>query len=121
MAMPPATISVQSTANPNRRPAASTTRRAAWTTSGPTPSPGIVTIRYVVMPPSTVMRHTPSEVGGGAPATPSARGFAIGPRIRPPSWEAFAGAEAREGHVDPIDLGPVELVGRHEVGVQRRF
>ena len=39
----------------------------------------------------------------------------------PPSWEALAGAEVREGHVDPVDLGPVELVGRHEVGVERRF
>ena len=48
IAAPPTTSSDQSTANPNRAPAASTTRRAAATTSGPTPSPGIVAIRYVV-------------------------------------------------------------------------
>ena len=50
IATPPTTCSDQSTVNPNRPPAASTTRRAAATTSGPTPSPGIVAIRYVLAP-----------------------------------------------------------------------
>ena len=40
---------------------------------------------------------------------------------RPPSWEALARRGAREADGDPVDLGPVELVGRHEVGVERRF
>ena len=42
IALPPAAISDQSTPKSNARPAASSTARPAATTSGPTPSPGIV-------------------------------------------------------------------------------
>src|SRR5688572_20841366 len=106
MATPPARISVQSIAKSNRLPAASTTRRAASTTSGPTPSPGIAATRYVVvMPPSTGFRHARSEAEGGAPRRHSPE------EGRPPSWEPFARVLARERHVDAVDLRPMKLVG----------
>jgi hypothetical protein len=44
MAMPPTRYSCHSTWKPKRAAVATTTRRAASMTSGPTPSPGIVAI-----------------------------------------------------------------------------
>ena len=39
----------------------------------------------------------------------------------PPSRQALLGPLVRERHRHAVDLGPVELVGRHEIGVQRRL
>ena len=50
IAQPPAAISSHSMVKPKRLPAASSTRRAEATTSGPTPSPGMATTRWSNMP-----------------------------------------------------------------------
>src|SRR3990170_2179929 len=113
MAAPPATISDHAIPKPKAAPAASRTARPAPTTSGPTPSPAMTTIRYVasavVMATSPTSRQSLSEVGGGAP------------RRHPPedSWQVLRRALSHEGRRGRPDLGPTKLVHGREVGVER--
>src|SRR4051794_36696569 len=97
IAIPPTRCSDHSIVKPNRSPVASTTRRAAATTSGPTPSPGIVATRYVV-----------------TPASPCRRSQQL-------SRQRLALPRRDERHRHSVDLGAVELVDRDEIGLERRL
>ena len=57
----------------------------------------------------------------GADPVARDRGDPVGLKVRPPSWQALAGLLVRERHGDAVDLGAMELVGRDEIGVERRL